>query len=310
MLQQEVVYISTMTRVTVLLPVYNAARYVKAAVQSVRDQTFSDFECLLLDDGSFDGSKDILDEFANMDPRFKVHSWANCGVAKTSNRGLAISSGELIMHMDADDISFPDRFAKQVDFLEHNPACVALGTKTLLMDSEDFPICEFGGIPDHDAIDSEHMAGRGGALANPTALIKKSALLSVGGYCEDNAAAHDIDLYLRLAEVGLLANLPEILLLYRQHSESMGYKRASEQILDARKAVRAAKVRRNILDNNASPELRPEVPTIVEQHRKWAWWALNGGNFKTARKHAFKAFAMMPTAKENIRLLACVLRGF
>ncbi|HSZ59511.1 MAG TPA: glycosyltransferase family 2 protein, partial [Tepidisphaeraceae bacterium] len=99
------------------MPVYNAERYLRAAVESVLGQGFGDFELIAVDDGSCDSSLGILREYEGRDPRVRIISRANTGIVGALNDGLRAAGGELIARMDADDISLPQRFEKQVEFL-------------------------------------------------------------------------------------------------------------------------------------------------------------------------------------------------
>src|ERR1051325_1151561 len=111
--------------VSVLLPVYNAERYLESALQSVLGQTFSDFEVIAVDDGSKDNSKKILERFAANDPRIRVISRPNTGIVGALNDGLAVARGEFIARMDADDVALPGRFQAQLDYLRGHPDCIA-----------------------------------------------------------------------------------------------------------------------------------------------------------------------------------------
>jgi hypothetical protein len=141
--------------------------------------------------------------------------------------------------------------------------------------------------------------------------MRKAAVTSICGYRVDYPHAEDIDLFLRLAEMGRLANLPEILLDYRQHANSIGYKHARAQQESARRAVAEARRRRGYGSITLLPynEPSPDQVTIADVHRKWGWWALEGGHLDTAKKHAWKAFKLDPLSIENVKLCACVIRG-
>lgn len=298
-------------KASVLLPVYNAQLYLETAITSVLNQTFNEFELLLLNDGSTDSSEDIIDDFCKKDSRCKKLSWSNSGLIYTLNRGISASNSEFIIRMDADDICHPERFQKQWDFLKNNPNCVAVGSRVLLIDHADLPIMEFSGIQGHDTIDSMHLEGIGGAIAHPSAMIRKAAMLSVGGYRSTFKHAEDIDLFLRLAEVGKLENLPQVLLSYRQHAESIGYSKRLEQYNSAMAAVSSARERRGLPQkttyNHDSVIASPSKDAI---YNKWAWWSLKGRNKKTARKYAMKAFLNAPYKLNNIKVLFCALRGY
>jgi len=296
---------------SVLMPVYNAERYLEQAIESILNQSFRNFELLILNDGSTDGSEAIIDAYVAKDDRCKKLSWPNQGIIATLNKGLKEAIGEIIFRMDADDVCRPDRFEKQWNYLKKNPDCVAVGSKVLLIDSEGLPICEFIELEQHDKIDSENLKGHGSVITHPTVAMRKSSLMAIGGYRHEYPHAEDLDLFLRLAEEGKLANLPEVLLEYRQHASSIGYSKRAEQLASAKAAVLDAKQRRglDVVDSTLTSNLF-ETPALPDVYRKWAWWALSGGNVKTARKYAVKALLHSPFNLNNARLLACVIRGY
>ena len=296
---------------SVILPVYNAEKYLNAAIESVLGQSLTDFELLLLNDGSNDGSLDRLQYFAAGDARCKIYSWPNQGLIATLNAGVQLAIADILIRMDADDICRSERFAMQIAYLRTHSECVAVGSHVMLIDADGEPICRFAEEVEHKAIDAAHLAGRGGAIAHPAAAMRKQALLDIGGYRAEYSHAEDLDLFLRLAEVGQLANLPEVLLEYRQHIGSIGYRHKLMQQDATRRAVADAWARRG-LGQSVSPERSDpanKTPSLADVHRKWAWWALNAGNLETAKKHAWKALTLEPFSKESLKLCACVLRG-
>ena len=305
----DAVGLQTKPSATVLLPVYNAEKYLVQAVESVLNQTYKDFEVLLLDDGSTDDSMQILKSIAGRDRRCSVYSWPNRGLVATLNAGLELAETEFVIRMDQDDICRPQRFEKQISFLRQHPECVAVGVSLLHIDADGMPISETSDRYTHEEIDNALLSGRLG-IAHPAAMIRRSALAALGGYRPAYPHAEDLDLFLRLAEVGQLANLPEVLLDYRQHVAAISHKYLLEQSESARNAILDAYKRRGIVgDDIERTMLRPIVPTRSDVHRKWAWWALAAGNLATARKHAFLALKHQPISLENWRLCACVLRG-
>src|SRR3954471_22997773 len=116
-----------MSAISVILACYNTERYIASAVRSILAQTFRDFELILIDDGSTDNSPQICKQIAGEDSRIKLISRPNKGLTKTLNEGLSLATSPLIARMDADDISFPDRFQKQVDYLHAHHECVCVG---------------------------------------------------------------------------------------------------------------------------------------------------------------------------------------
>ena len=124
-------------RITVLMPVYNAERHLREAIDSILAQSFKPFEFLIIDDGSTDRSASIIASYRDERIRF-FRNETNLGISATLNKGIALSSCELIARMDADDISHPQRLQKQFGFMKRNPACALLSTWARVV-NEDLP---------------------------------------------------------------------------------------------------------------------------------------------------------------------------
>src|ERR1700742_1126690 len=112
--------------VDVLIPVYNGVRYVRSALESIQAQTVSDIRIHVVDDGSTDGTAEVLAEMAAQDPRLRIHTKANGGIVDALNTGLAFCTAEFVARHDADDIAYPDRLERQIAYLRQHPDCVAL----------------------------------------------------------------------------------------------------------------------------------------------------------------------------------------
>lgn len=297
-------------KVSVLMPVYNAEKFLHESVESILNQTFKDFEFIIINDGSTDKSEYILQEFQKQDSRIKLISRTNKGIVSTRNQGLAEAKGIYIALMDADDIALPDRLAKQIEFLDANLDYVAIGSRVLLIDPEGWPICPFAKSTSHEEIDEAHLRCQGGAICNPSALLRFDAVARIGGYRPEIKSAEDIDLFLRLAEVGKIINLSEILLKYRQHPKSIGHSQRAEQKQFADLAVMEAYQRRGLKVPAILNTVDGHNASISEMRRKWAWWALGANNIATARKNAFLALSKNPISSENWKVMACALRGY
>jgi hypothetical protein len=317
--------------ISVVLPVYNAERFVGAALDSIAAQSERDFEAIVIDDGSTDGSLAVMRRHVGGDARFRIVSRPNAGLVATCNEGIAAARGRYVFRMDADDVSHSERFARQLAYLETHPECVAVGTRMLVADETMLPIIAMIGSFTHEEIDAENLRGAGSAMCHPSVAMRRDAVLAVGGYRAEYECAEDLDLFLRLAEVGRLANLPEVLITYRQHLGSIGASRRRLQVERTAAAVAAARRRRSEVsmpapaDDEApgprgggaasAPEANgPAAPasdygSAAEIHRKWAWLALAGGHPRTARKHALRALCLQPLSGANPRLIACAIRG-
>lgn len=201
-------------KISVILPVYNAEPYLKECLASLQAQTFRDFEVLIFDDASTDRSHGILMAFD--DPRFHVErSRQNQGYAVYLNQGIEKARGRYIARMDADDLCYPERFQKQIDFLERHPEVGICGTGYSI----------FGTVEERDfqkPIEDAEIRWRlmlDNPFQHPTVMMRRSVLIDHGlRYREDLMPTEDYELWSRLLEVTKGANLPETLLRYRFHS--------------------------------------------------------------------------------------------
>ncbi|NVN92663.1 MAG: glycosyltransferase, partial [Desulfuromonadales bacterium] len=206
---------SSTPRVTVLMPVFNGERYLREAIDSILAQTFRDFELLIIDDGSTDGSEKII--LSHHDSRIRYISYGtNRGLIATLNRGIAAARGEYIARMDCDDISLPERLAQQVAHLDSHSTCAMVAAKAILIDTEGG---ECGSWNDDDNVTSSQQIiqrlPRANCIVHPSTMLR-TALLSTYGYDPQQRNCEDYDLWLRLAADGLrIDKLDQQLLKYR-----------------------------------------------------------------------------------------------
>lgn len=295
--------------VSVVMPVYNAERYVGEAVDSILAQTFSDYEFLIFDDGSTDRSRAILESYAERDERIRVVVGHHRGYVPWLNEGLRLAKGEFIARMDADDVSLPTRFARQVEYLRQHSDCAAVGTDALLVDADGAPICELAHDVDHELIEADLLSGGHGVIAHPSSMMRRATLLDIGGYREEFEPIEDFDLWFRLVERGRLANIPEVLFRYRQHRANVTIAQADRQGACADVIITEARRRRGL------PPLGHSVwnytpPGVPESHRQWALLAIGSGFRETASKHARRALAKQPWSLQSWAVFArCCLPG-
>jgi glycosyltransferase involved in cell wall biosynthesis len=298
-----------MPRVSVIIPIFNSERYLSQAIRSIRSQQFGDFELLLLDDGSEDRSVEIARGAAKEDPRVIFVKGDHRGVVFQRNAGVELARAEFIAMMDSDDIALADRLACQVRHLEVDPECCAVGTAVMRVDEDGMPIDEWHLPEQHVEIDEMHMAGKGGAIINPSVMMRKSAVIKVGGYRTGYDSSEDYDLFLRLAEVGCLANLPQVLLHYRLHAKSLTFARAVFQRQMAREALKAAWLRRKRPGPLPAPILELRAPSEEELMWSWAQAAFHARNFETARNQARKLLRKHPGEVRRWALLGAACLG-
>jgi glycosyltransferase involved in cell wall biosynthesis len=201
--------------VSVVMSVYNGEKYLAEAIDSILAQTFGDFEFIIVDDGSMDGSAQILAEHSARDGRIRVLSQENRGLTKSLNTAISHARAPLIARMDADDIALPCRFERQVAAFDTNPRLVGLGTAVATFTdgraNRRTRSVTCGGEAIRSALETRNV------MNHPSAMIRAEALRDIGGYREKFITSQDYDLWLRLAETGDLDNLPETLLRYRVH---------------------------------------------------------------------------------------------
>lgn len=278
------------------MSVHNGTRYLPAAMDSVLRQTWRDFEFLIVDDGSTDGAGEMLAAYAARDPRVVVHSTPNRGLTRSLNMAARLARGSLLARMDADDVALPERLAKQVAWLAEHPDVVVLGTRALRVDPELWPICDWNVPLEHEAIDHFHLSGLSGGIIHPAAMIRRDAFAACGGYDESLPASQDYDLWLRLAEHGRLANLPDILLLYRLHLDSVTSARRAQQLECLKRSCLLARKRRGLDDKPAQLHLNRGALSPLQQRLTWVRRACKAGYFAAARKHVLAALREAPAA--------------
>lgn len=296
-------------RISVLMAVYNGQRFLKAAVESILAQSFEDFEFIIVDDGSTDRSPALLRRYADRDPRIRLVSLPHAGLTRSLNQGLAIARGELVARMDADDVARPQRFARQVAFLDAHPDIVLVGCAHELIDANDHILQTEIPASDDQAIQERHLRGLT-SICHPCVMARRAALSEIGGYDERYPAAQDLDLYLRLGEIGKLANLPQVLMQYRFHRDSTSDTRGELQLQCMQDAAERAWKRRGITGVYEShPHWRPgnDAEQLYYFALRVGHDAFCAGRRRTAVVHGLKAVRQRPFSKLPWRLLVCAL---
>jgi glycosyltransferase involved in cell wall biosynthesis len=229
--------------ISVLLPVYDAGRFLAPAVESILSQTFADFELIAIDDGSHDGSAEVLAQFAARDGRIRVFTQGNQGIVATLNRALSLARAPLVARMDADDVARPDRLAKQIDYLRQHPEIAVVSGAVDVID-EDGACLRTDVFPTSPETIANELIHRS-CVCHPAVMVRTEIVRSVGGYRRNAQLAEDYDLWLRISEVSRIANLPDVLLVYRLHPVASSRRHVVEQELAALAARGAARLRRS-----------------------------------------------------------------
>lgn len=207
--------------ITVLMPVYNGETYLREAIDSILNQTYTDFEFLIINDGSSDATVSIIQEYTDSRIRL-VHNEKNMGLIATLNKGFELARGKYIARMDADDISLPERLEKQIDFMENNPEIGICGTWFDTFDKTGLT----GGAryaENHDEICLKHLYQI--HLSHGTAIIRKTVIDNLGlRFDPDFAHAEDYELFTRMSSHTRLANLQFVGYKVRHHENEVSKK--------------------------------------------------------------------------------------
>ncbi len=210
--------------VSVVLPVYNGDKYLAKAIDSILTQTFANFELIMIDDGSTDGTRDILRKYEKQDPRVRVIIRENRGLATTLNDSIDVARGAWIARMDADDIALPHRLKRQLEWLEKTGADI-VGSWVRRFGTLDKRIIKL--LQTDDAIKMEMLFRS--PFVHPTVMMR-TTLVKKMRYDKAWEKAEDYDLWERAAEAGWkMTNVPEVLLLYRVHESQISTKSSTKQ---------------------------------------------------------------------------------
>ena len=297
----------TVPTVSIVMPVYNAERYVAESVDSILAQTYRDFEFIIVNDGSTDRTHEILSGYASRDDQINLISRPNTGIVGALNDGLDAVRGRYVARMDSDDLAMPQRLDEQVRFLEEHHDVVIVGTDVLIIDEDGDAMWTDHKPTDHGQIDAALIDGRSATIVHPSAMMRRDAVEKVGPYRRDTQWVEDLDYFLRLGEIGRLANLSRVLLKYRLHPQSVNHRRRREQQQLVERVLAAACDRRGItFDREKFAGMRP-IASRDAQHRDWALKAYGCGHHKTGRKHGLKAVRCNPGSLRNWRILGRVM---
>jgi hypothetical protein len=224
------------------MSVFNGGEYLAEAIDSILNQTFRDFEFVIVDDGSTDATADILSTYANRDGRIRVIRHDNKGRAVSLNIGIKLAKAGYIARMDADDIALPGRLQAQVEFMERHPDVGLLGGAVELINTQG-RVLKVVRPPLEDSEIRSLMLDNN-PIWHPTVVMRKEVVLASGGYRKALLDADDYDLWLRMSERSQLANLGEPILQYRIHADQVSVRNLRHQILCVFAARAAASLRR------------------------------------------------------------------
>jgi glycosyltransferase involved in cell wall biosynthesis len=232
-----------MSEIAVILPVRNCADYLPFALDSILSQTVRELDVVVIDDRSADGTALTARAYQRRDSRVRVVAAKGAGLVDALNQAIALTAAPLIARMDADDIALPERLERQRDYLRAHPDIAVAGTQVRFIGENGCPTGKTSALPASPA----HVARillKFCCIRHPTVMMRRSAVEKAGGYRNQAPYAEDLDLWLRIAEDGKLANMEEVLLEYRQHPAQISEQRVWTQRLSRNLAVISARERR------------------------------------------------------------------
>jgi len=245
------------------MSVYNGANYLKEAVESILNQTFSEFEFIIIDDGSKDETWDILNNYASSDYRIKlIKNRINIGLTRSLNKGLVVARGKYIARQDHDDFSEPTRLEKETQYLDMHDSTVLVSCNYDIINSEG-KIVKRTDLRNDTSTIYWNLIFYNYLGGHSQVMFRRDPVLKIGGYSESLPYAQDYDLWLRLSKFGHISILPEILLKYRIHD-----KRVTSTAGDTQFEC--------VLNISASriADLTGRRPELLEVQSIWSFWCL------------------------------------
>jgi len=297
--------------VSVVMAAHDAERFIAEAIESILGQTLQDFEFIIVDDGSTDRSQELVKKYMALDTRIHLVSESKKGLARALNIGIGIAKGEFIARMDADDISLPKRLEVQTKTMQSSPDLELLGAEVELIDENGLPFAIRGHVRNHETIRQKLLFGDGGALTHPVTMMRRRTLLNIGGYDESMDTCQDLELFLRVSECGRAENLPNVLLQWRQHSQSVSRLRRHTWALAKRysieKTLKRVGVARFLVEAFPEDEIQQKQPSLIEVADRSAYL----GYLRTALVYYFRALGRAESrCKGATGLIKAILRYF
>ncbi|MEA3377268.1 MAG: glycosyltransferase [Chloroflexota bacterium] len=300
-------------RISVVMAVYNAGEYLRQSIDSILEQTYRDFEFLIIDDGSTDDTGQILASYD--DPRTVIlGNEQNRGLAASLNRGLAVAGGEYVARQDADDVSYPRRLAKQVAYLDAHPEAGVVGTTTEWIDENDDVLQVWHQPTENGAIQETLL--KYCCLIHGSTMYRRRCFEEMGGYDPAMRTGQDYDFWLRVSEAWDLANLPDVLYRYRWHdamtSERHGVQQDRNADLGLSRALQRRKQYARALLGSGGDRIPRRVRDIGRRRlaQRYVWWSAGARSHGRALAFYFLlvSFLLDPTTPDIWRYVAGILQ--
>lgn len=278
--------------VTVLTPVRNSAKHLALALESLRRQTLKDWVCVIGDNGSTDESLKIATRYVASDGRFRMLECPGLTLPDLRNRLIEEADSEFIAWVDSDDVILPDRLLQQRQYLLSNSDVVACGSAVDVIDPIGLPIRSQCPPVEHDGIIRNIANRKGIGMFFPSSMMRTSAVRRIGGFTAGFDVAEDVDLILRLAEIGKLANLSQSLTKYRWRTESLSWRDKQKCLMGVCQAIQNA-VQRGQFPIETLDRLKSIKPLSHHEEYQilvqWGRAAVHAGNHWTATRLACRS---------------------
>ena len=256
-----------MLDISVLMPVYNAVRFLEAAIESIRSQTCGAFEFVIVDDGSTDGSTDIIHSYAGQDARIRPIYQEHGGIVHALNSGLDACIGEFIARMDADDIALPNRLAVQLHAMTENPKVGALGGALTYINESGKEL----GVIRHCNLQTSHLAGN--PLLHPTVMMRRTVLIRHRlHYQEKYRYAEDYFLWLEMQQFAAIDAVDDVVLQYRVSDAASRHQHLKEMIRATLRVKRDGLLKFGIKPAPADIARMVSESALLLLPTPWVWW--------------------------------------
>lgn len=294
-----------MAKIDVVMSLYNSGEYISSTLSSIQSQTIDDIRIIIIDDGSTDDTREIVAEAQRHDRRIMYQYQENSGIVAAVNAGMELCTAEFVARHDGDDISYPDRFERELAYLEAHEDCVAVSALARHIREDGSPIGTRTRAKAMSAVDDSSLPANEPYIMQPLLMMRRKAFIAAGGY-RTLSVAEDTDLYWRLMKIGRLHILPEVLGDYRIHASSI----SSQSIISGRRmsawtqlsALSAQRRRRNLSDIEFTKRLQQDIdrqnemvdlfktiePVMNEDEKPWFYSAMAAKLLETCYYRPFE----------------------
>lgn len=293
----------TVPAITVLMPAYNAAAYIAEAILSVLQQSFADFELLVINDGSTDNTENIVRNIP--DPRIRLINQPHSGVAAALNLGLVNAAAAIIARFDADDICYPQRLAVQYDFLQSHPGYVLVGSDVNYADRNAVHLYRYyNAAYENDAV--KKYIHTGCPFIHSSVMYQKNIALELGGYDERAHSFEDYRLWIQFISRGLVCNLAEPLIMVRLNPESV-------TVDEKLRGRRFARLKKEMLFSEIISKHQETAILQILQRQDFSGFKKYSYNILVAKKYLWNNYQPVQArqnVKHAIRLQPLQLTGY